>query len=75
MTESACRAYSMTGTPEAVLALKIRAPSMWTLSPWRSATARMALRFSSGQDRAAPVVMGVLDADEGGLAAYGRSAS
>ena len=46
--ESTCFANSLTGTPEATLALKIRAPSRWTLSPFSSAIFLMALKLSSG---------------------------
>ncbi|NTV81718.1 MAG: SDR family oxidoreductase, partial [Candidatus Aminicenantes bacterium] len=46
--ESTSSAKALTGTPEATLALKIRAPSRWTFRPCSSAIARMALKFASG---------------------------
>ena len=44
---STSAAYSATSTPEAALALKIRAPSRWTATPASSATLRMARKSST----------------------------
>jgi hypothetical protein len=44
---STSAAYSATSTPEAALALKIRAPSRWTATPASSATFRMARKSST----------------------------